>query len=146
MKAVLQRVSQAAVSVDGVEIASIGTGILVLLGVEAEDSSEKLTYQVNKLLQFRIFPDEAGKMSRSITDIQGELLVVSQFTLAANCNKGNRPSFENAMAPEQAKALYEQYVDLLRAQLEVSVKTGIFGAMMDVSLTNDGPVTFILEN
>lgn len=146
MKSVLQRVSQAGVSVDGTIVGQIGRGVLVLFGVEKDDTEEKLDYHIRKVLQLRIFEDEAGKMNHSVQDIQGELLVVSQFTLAGDCRKGTRPSFDKAMAPEEANRLYEAFVGRLRAESGLRVETGVFRAMMAVSLVNDGPVTFLLEN
>lgn len=146
MKAVLQRVRNASVTVDGKIVGQIGPGILVLFGVEKADTADKLDYQVKKLINLRIFEDEAGKMNRSIQDIQGGILVVSQFTLAGDCRKGNRPGFDNAMAPAEANAMYEAYVSKIRAESGLTVETGVFGSMMDVALINDGPVTFILEN
>ena len=146
MKSVLQRVSQASVSVDGEVIGQIGQGILVLFGVEKTDTPDKLDYQIKKLLSLRIFPDDAGKMNLSVQDIKGELLIVSQFTLAGDCRKGTRPSFDTAMPPAEAEAMYETFVRRLREESGLTVATGSFGAMMAVSLVNDGPVTFILEN
>lgn len=146
MKSVLQRVSSASVSVEGKEISRIESGLLVLFGVEKSDDSSKLDYHVNKLLGLRIFSDEFGRMNRSIQDIQGDLLIVSQFTLAGDCQKGNRPGFDNAMPATEAKALYECLVERLRNKSGLSVSTGLFGATMQVALLNNGPVTFILEN
>lgn len=146
MKTVLQRVSSASVTVDESIIGQIDRGILVLVGFSKEDDESKLSYHIDKLLKLRIFADEAGKMNLSVSDIGGELLIVSQFTLAGDCKKGTRPSFDSALAPDKARALYEQYVEQLRAQSNLKVETGEFGAMMQVALVNDGPVTFILEN
>jgi D-tyrosyl-tRNA(Tyr) deacylase len=147
MKAVLQRVSQASVTVDGQIVGQIGPGLLVLFGVEKADTADKLDYQVKKLLNLRIFSDEAGKMNRSVVDINGGVLVVSQFTLAGDCRKGNRPGFDNAMPPTEAESMYQQYVQQIQtAAPSLTVQTGVFGAHMDVALVNDGPVTFILEN
>jgi D-aminoacyl-tRNA deacylase len=146
MKSVLQRVSQASVTVDGQIIGQIGRGILVLFGVEKNDDTAKLDYHIAKLLKLRIFPDENDKMNRSIQDIGGELLIVSQFTLAGDCRKGNRPGFDNAMPPAEAECMYELFVKRLRQESNLKVETGSFGAMMQVSLINDGPVTFLLEN
>lgn len=146
MKTVLQRVSKARVVVNGDIVGQINQGILVLVGFAKEDDSSKLEYQVNKLLKLRMFSDDEGKMNRSVRDIEGELLIVSQFTLAGDCRKGTRPSFDNALPPQEAEDLYVEYVRQLKEQSNLNVETGRFAAMMDVSLTNDGPVTFILEN
>lgn len=146
MKSVIQRVSQACVTVDGQRIGQIGRGILVLFGVEKEDTPSKLDYHVGKLLRLRIFPDDNDKMNLSIQDIRGELLIVSQFTLAADCRKGNRPGFDNAKAPQEAEQLYHQFIQRLQQESGLTVETGSFGANMQISLVNDGPVTFLLEN
>ena len=146
MKTVIQRVSQASVTVDGQMIGQIGQGMLVLFGVEKHDDDAKLDYHLGKLLKLRIFADENGKMNRSIQDIQGELLIVSQFTLAGDCRKGNRPGFDNAKAPAEAERMYNMLVEKLRQTSGLKVETGSFGAMMQVALINDGPVTFLLEN
>src|SRR5262245_7225637 len=142
MKLVLQRVSEAKVTVEGRIVGQIGPGILVLFGVEKGDDDAKLDYHVGKLLKLRIFADEAGKMNRSVQDINGSLLIVSQFTLAGDCRKGNRPGFDNAMPPAEAERMYELFVRKLRNTSTLDVQTGSFGAMMQVSLVNDGPVTF----
>lgn len=144
MKAVLQRVRGASVAIDGYVFSSIDSGMLILFCVEKEDSRDKLQWLVNKVLGLRIFPDENGKMNKSIVDIQGEILVVSQFTLAADCKKGTRPSFDNAGNPDIAHLLYDDFVKLLKDSGLV-VKTGVFAANMQVSLINDGPVTFVLN-
>lgn len=146
MKCVLQRVSQASVTVDHQVIGEIGPGLLVLFGVEKADTDAQLDYHVGKLCRLRIFPDESGKMNRSVQDIQGGILVVSQFTLAGDCRKGNRPGFDNAKAPAEAERMYNRFIEKLREESGIRVETGAFGADMQVSLTNDGPVTFILEN
>lgn len=146
MKSVIQRVTQASVTVDNQVIGQIGRGILVLFGVEKSDDESQLDYHIGKLLRLRIFADENGKMNRSIQDIGGELLIVSQFTLAGDCRKGNRPGFDNAMPPAEAEQMYNRFVDRLRLESGLTVETGAFGAMMQVSLVNDGPVTFLLEN
>lgn len=145
MKSLIQRVSEASVSVDGQEVSRIGPGILVLLGIEKPDELSVVKAQAEKLLKFRIFSDEAGKMNQSVVDIQGEILVVSQFTLAADCRKGNRPGFDGAKPPQEAEALYEAYVKHLQTMSGLIVQTGVFGAKMAVSLINDGPATFLLE-
>jgi D-tyrosyl-tRNA(Tyr) deacylase len=145
MKAVVQRVSEAAVTVDGKICGRIEQGILVLLGVEKGDATKDADWLAEKIVNLRIFEDADGKMNRSLTDIKGEILSVSQFTLAGNCNKGRRPSFDTAAPPEEANHLY-QYFNGRLWQLGIPVQSGIFQADMKVSLTNDGPVTFILES
>jgi D-tyrosyl-tRNA(Tyr) deacylase len=144
MKAVIQRVKQAEVVVDGRVVSSIGQGILTLLGVQVGDDEAQVQKLIQKIVDLRIFEDEAGKMNRSLLDISGEHLIVSQFTLAGDCSSGRRPSFTTAERPERAKSLYEY---ALKQSEEKGVKTsaGIFQADMKVGLVNDGPVTFILE-
>ena len=144
MKAVIQRVKKASVDIDGKNYSSINSGMLILFCVEKDDDNEKLDWFVSKVLSLRFFEDENGKMNKSIVDINGEILVVSQFTLAADCKKGTRPSFDKAEAPEKANKMYEAFVSKLK-QNGVKVETGVFAAMMDVSLCNDGPVTFVLS-
>lgn len=144
MKAVIQRVSSAKVEVEGKSVGAIAKGILVLLGVEKGDMEKDADLLAEKIVGLRIFEDEAGKMNLSLADVEGKLLVVSQFTLAGNCSKGRRPSFDSAAPPEEANRLYEYFVAKTRA-LGVPVATGIFQANMQVTLTNDGPVTFILQ-
>jgi len=145
MIALIQRVSRASVTVDRMLTGRIGTGLLILLGVHHADTDSELKWLVNKCAQLRIFPDEDGKMNRSLEDIGGEALVVSQFTLYANAEKGNRPSYIGSAAPEVAEPMYERFIDALAARLGREVPSGIFGAMMDVELVNDGPVTIWLE-
>jgi len=145
MKALLQRVSTARVTVDSRVVAEIGKGLLVFLCAVKGDTDKDLDLLVKKVSQLRIFGDEQAKMNRSLLDIKGEALVVSQFTLAASTRKGNRPSFDAAEAPEQAKKLYEDFVGRLQA-VGVPVRTGVFAAMMDVSLVNDGPVTIWIDS
>ena len=145
MKAVIQRVLSASVSVDGKEIGSINQGLLILLGVAQEDTSTDLEYLVKKTVGLRIFKDEHANMNLSIEDVGGEALVVSQFTLCAETNKGRRPSFINAAPPEMADNMYQQYCKILREE-NISVQTGQFGAMMEVKLINDGPVTIVLDS
>ena len=140
MKAVLQRVSEARVDVAGATVGSIGRGILVLLGVEKGDGERDAAWLAEKIATLRIFEDEAGKMNRAVQDIGGDILAVSQFTLAGNCTKGRRPSFDTAAPPEEANRLYEYFVARVRT-LGVPVATGIFQADMQVHLVNDGPVT-----
>lgn len=144
MKALLQRVSSASVTVDGEVIGRIDRGLLVLLGVERGDDPAKAQRLAERVLAYRVFPDAEGRMNRSVTDIDGELLVVSQFTLAADTGGGNRPSFTPAAAPELGRSLYEQFVGYVRTS-RGRVETGRFGADMQVALVNDGPVTFLLQ-
>ncbi len=145
MRAVIQRVSRARVSVDGETTGEIGKGILVLLGVSREDSEKEADYLLEKILNLRIFEDEAGKMNLSLLDIEGELLVVSQFTLYGDARKGRRPSYIEAAEPTEANRLYEYFVAEARKQIR-KVETGRFQAMMDVELVNDGPVTILLDS
>jgi len=144
MKAVIQRVTSASVVVDGETVGEIGRGILVLLGVEKGDDEARAYWLAEKICNLRLFEDETGKMNLSVQDIGGSLLAVSQFTLAGNCDKGRRPSFDTAAPPDEGKRLYDYFVEALR-RLGPPVATGIFQADMQVSLVNDGPVTFILE-
>ncbi len=144
MRALMQRVSQARVTVDGSVVGEIGAGLLILLGVAKPDTLANAEFLVDKILNLRIFPDPAGKMNLSLLDTRGELLVVSQFTLYGDCRKGRRPSFDAAAPAEQARTLYESFVALARRS-GLRVETGVFQAHMDVSLVNDGPVTLMLE-
>lgn len=144
MIAVIQRVKKASVTINNELFSEIGQGILVLLGVEKNDVEEQAKFLADKISNLRIFEDDAGKMNLSLRDISGEMLVVSQFTLAGDCRKGKRPGFDNAARPETAIPLYEKFIEFVKEQ-NVHVKTGRFGAMMDVALVNDGPVTFILN-
>ena len=145
MKLLIQRVKNASVTIDNKIYSSINKGILGLLGVEKYDTKEQADFLINKLKNLRIFEDENNKMNLSVSDIQGELLIVSQFTLCSDCKKGTRPSFDNAMPPSEAKLLYEYFCKKLKTESNLEVKTGQFGAMMDIALINDGPVTFMLE-
>ena len=145
MRAVLQRVSAARVIIEGREHARIGAGMLVLLGVEKDDTPEDAVVLARRIVELRIFEDEGGKMNRSIADVRGQMLVVSQFTLLGDCRKGRRPSFDPAAPPDVAKSLYQKFVSEVDG-LGVPVSTGVFQAMMDVELTNQGPVTFILDS
>lgn len=144
MKALIQRVKKASVTIDDELYSSIGFGMLIFLGVEKEDEIENAQKLTEKLINLRIFEDEQGKMNQSILNVKGEILVVSQFTLAGDCKKGTRPSFDKAAPPDKANKLYEDFVKLI-SQYGLIVKTGKFQAMMDISLINDGPVTFMLE-
>ena len=144
MIALLQRVKRSSVKVDDRLISEIGEGLNILLGVLKDDNENDIEKLVKKIVNLRIFNDENGKMNLSVKDIDGEILVVSQFTLAGNVKKGNRPSFDDAMAPDEAKRLYEKFCEDLNKS--VKVKTGIFGAMMEVKIINDGPVTFIMDS
>jgi len=144
MKALIQRVKEAAVEAGGEEVSRIGTGLLILLGVTHSDSEEEAVSLADKVAKLRIFEDEGGKMNLSLIDVRGELLVVSQFTLYADCARGRRPSFIGAAEPEQAERLYDLFCSYLE-NMNLSVKKGIFGAKMLVKLTNEGPVTIILE-
>jgi D-aminoacyl-tRNA deacylase len=145
MRAVLQRVTEARVEVEGRVMGEIAHGLLVLLGVRHEDTRADVEYLVRKVVGLRVFSDDAGKMNRSVAETGGALLVVSQFTLYGDCRKGMRPSFDQAARPEQAKELYEAFVTLARAQ-DIRVETGIFQADMRVSLVNEGPVTIIIDS
>ncbi|MEI3356203.1 MAG: D-aminoacyl-tRNA deacylase [Clostridia bacterium] len=144
MKIVIQRVTNAQVEVDKKVVGKIGKGFLVLLGVTHEDTKENADYLVKKLCKLRVFSDENDKMNLSLKDVNGELLIVSQFTLYANCKDGNRPSFVEAAKPEQANELYEYFCSECKKN-DIKVEKGIFGADMKVSLLNDGPVTIVIE-
>lgn len=145
MIALVQRVSEAAVSVEGRTTGAIGRGLLVLLGVRHDDTPAEAAWLARKCAALRLFPDEEGRMNRSLVDVAGEALVVSQFTLYGDARRGNRPSFVDAAPPEQAEALYEAFVAELAAHLGRPVPTGVFGALMKVYLINDGPVTLWVE-
>jgi D-tyrosyl-tRNA(Tyr) deacylase len=144
MRALLQRVRQAAVEVDGREVGAIASGLVVFLGIGREDTPEDAQKLSEKTVQIRIFPDEKHSMNRSLEDVGGEILLVSQFTLYADCRKGRRPSFEPAEAPERAQALCQEFAQNLE-KLGYKPKEGVFGAHMAVRLENDGPVTILLE-
>ncbi|MDA7922173.1 D-aminoacyl-tRNA deacylase [Verrucomicrobiales bacterium] len=146
MRALLQRVSEASVTIDDKVYARIGSGFLILLGVEQDDDKTDIEWLVKKILGMRIFEDEEEKMNLSILDTGGDALVVSQFTLHARVKKGNRPSFERAARPEEAIPLYEKFISDFEKGLGRTVSTGKFGAMMDVALINDGPVTIIIDS
>jgi D-tyrosyl-tRNA(Tyr) deacylase len=144
MRALLQRVTQASVVVEGSVVGEIGAGLLILLGVAKPDAVADAAFLVDKIVNLRIFPDTEGKMNRSLLDIGGSLLVVSQFTLYGDCRKGRRPGFDAAAPAEQARALYESFVEIARRS-GLRVETGVFQAHMEVGLVNDGPVTLMLE-
>jgi D-tyrosyl-tRNA(Tyr) deacylase len=145
MRAVIQRVTRAQVTVDGQIRGSIQEGLLELLAVAADDGDADLAYLTEKTAGLRVFEDDAGKMNRSVQDIGGALLVVSQFTLFGDVRRGRRPSFDNAAPPQMADALYQRYVEMLRAK-GLQVETGVFQATMQVELVNDGPVTILLDS
>ena len=145
MRAVIQRVKNAQVAVEGSVVGQIGKGALILLGISKDDAQNDLDYLVDKVFNLRIFEDAAGKMNLSCAEAGGQFLVVSQFTLYGDCRKGRRPSFDRAAEPKTAENFYNDFVEALRKQ-NSKVETGKFKAMMDVSLVNDGPVTFILDS
>ncbi|HHW18888.1 MAG TPA: D-tyrosyl-tRNA(Tyr) deacylase [Firmicutes bacterium] len=145
MRAVFQRVKRASVTVEGQEISSIGRGALVLLGVGKDDTEKDAIYMAEKLAGLRVFPDDTGRMQLSLVDVAGQVLVVSQFTLYGDVKKGKRPGFDGAAPPEKGEELYEKVVEFLRA-MGLEVKTGKFGAHMDVELVNDGPVTILISS
>lgn len=144
MKAVIQRVSEAQVDVGGDTVSRIGYGILTLLGIEKGDTEEQLTKLISKIVELRIFPDAEGKMNRSLKEVNGEHLIVSQFTLAADCSKGRRPAFTTAERPDIAREMYEKAI-VMSGTLGVPTRGGVFQADMKVTLVNDGPVTFVLS-
>ena len=145
MRAVIQRVTRSGVQVGGEQVARISAGLLVLLGVADGDSTPQADFLADKIVNLRVFEDQDGKMNRSLLDTGGEMLVVSQFTLLGDCRKGRRPSFVGAAQPEAANRLYEYFIERCRKH-GVRAQTGRFGAMMQVDLVNDGPVTFVLES
>lgn len=146
MRAVVQRVSRAAISAGGTEIAAIGRGVMILLGVAEGDNEEDVSWLAGKIARMRIFADETQAMNRSVVEAGGEALVVSQFTLQASTRKGNRPSFIAAARPETAEPLYESFAERLSQEIGKPVSTGRFGADMQVSLVNDGPVTIVIDS
>lgn len=146
MRAVLQRVTEASVTVDGQVIGEIGKGIMVLFGMLGTDDDKTIEYMLDKVVNLRIFEDENGKMNKSLIDVNGEALVVSQFTLLADCSHGRRPSFINSAPPDIANALYEYFVQGMKDAGVSRVETGEFGADMAVELLNDGPVTILLDS
>lgn len=145
MKVLLQRVKRASVTIDEKLFSSINYGILALVGIEKGDTIEQVNKLADKIFKLRIFEDENGKMNRSILDVKGEMLVVSQFTLCGDCKKGTRPSFDRSAPPDIANSLYEEFIEKIK-NYGIKTGTGKFGAMMDVELINDGPVTFMLES
>ncbi|APM40369.1 D-aminoacyl-tRNA deacylase [Clostridium kluyveri] len=145
MRAVVQRVKRSKVEVDGKIIGEIGKGLNVLLGISVEDKKEDISYMKDKILNLRIFEDEEGKLNKSLLDVQGELLIISQFTLYGDCRKGRRPSFIRALGGEKASILYNEFIDQCR-DLVHDVQTGEFGADMLVSIENDGPVTIMIDS
>ncbi|MCL7746939.1 D-aminoacyl-tRNA deacylase [Halalkalibacter alkaliphilus] len=145
MKVVLQRTKKSSVSVNGETVGQIESGLTLLVGITHEDKSEDVTYVADKIINLRIFEDADGKMNLSLLDVKGQILSISQFTLYGDCKKGRRPNFMNAAKPDLAKELYDQFNDELRSK-GIDVQTGEFGAMMEVSLVNDGPVTLIVES
>jgi D-aminoacyl-tRNA deacylase len=146
MRVVIQKVSEAKVTVEGKEISSVGKGLLVFLGIEDADTEEDIDWLTKKIVQLRIFNDESGVMNRSVQEAGGDIIVVSQFTLHASTKKGNRPSYIRASKPDFAVPMYEKFIARTEEVLGKKVGTGIFGAMMDVSLVNDGPVTIIIDS
>ena len=146
MRVVIQKVKEASVTVEGEKISAIKSGLLILVGIEKEDTKEDIDYLVKKSTQLRIFDDENGVMNRSVMDVDGDIIVVSQFTLQASTKKGNRPSYIRAAKPDISIPMYENFVTAMETALGKKVGTGKFGAMMDVALINDGPVTIIIDS
>ena len=144
MRLVVQRVDNASVTIENELFSSIGQGYLILFGAEKGDTKAQADWLANKVSVLRCFPDENGKMNLSIKDIQGEMLIVSQFTLAGDVKKGTRPSFDKAMAPNEANEMYEYFISKVKEQ-NIQVKTGVFGAHMEIKLLNNGPVTFVID-
>ncbi|PHK33041.1 D-tyrosyl-tRNA(Tyr) deacylase [Nostoc linckia z16] len=145
MKAVIQRVSEASVTIEGEAVAQIGNGLVVLVGIEDTDTAEDIAWLTGKIVRLRIFCDDNGLMNHSVTDINGDIIIVSQFTLHASTKKGNRPSYIKAATPAVAVPLYEAFVQAMEQELKKPVQTGRFGADMKVALINDGPVTIIID-
>ena len=145
MKLVIQRVSEARVNVDGIAVGAIRTGLVVLVGISKSDTAKDADYLADKVLGLRIFPDDEGKMNRNVAEVNGGILVISQFTLYGDCRRGRRPSFDAAAPPDQALTLYNYFVNAVR-ESAVPVETGTFQAMMEVSLVNQGPVTIVIES
>ncbi|MDZ7805939.1 MAG: D-aminoacyl-tRNA deacylase [Gracilimonas sp.] len=145
MKAVIQRVSSSSVMVDNEITGAIDQGLLVLIGIHEDDTNKQMEWLCNKIIKLRIFEDEEGKMNRSVQDVNGGILLVSQFTLYANSDKGTRPSFIEAARPDKAEPMYDDMIEWFKANTNLNIQTGEFGAMMSVKMVNDGPVTIILE-
>ena len=146
MKIVIQRVLSASVLIQQGTVSEIQRGFLVLLGIHNDDTKQDVEYLVKKLINLRVFPDESGKMNLSLTDIDGQILLVSQFTLYADTKRGNRPSFIESATPDKAVPLYQLFIELLTRLMGQKIKTGVFGADMKISLVNDGPVTVIIDS
>lgn len=146
MRVVIQRVSEASVTIDGTVISSIGKGYMILLGIEESDTTEDIGWLSKKIVGLRIFSDSEGKMNLDIKEVSGDILLISQFTLHAQTKKGNRPSYIKAARPEQAISLYEQFINQLNSDLNKQIYTGEFGADMKVTLVNDGPVTIMIDS
>jgi len=146
MRVVIQRVSSASVTIDGIQTAVVGQGLMVLLGIEEDDNQEDVEWLCGKISRLRIFDDKGGVMNLSVTDIKGEILLVSQFTLHASTRKGNRPSYIRSAKPEKAVPLYESFISCLSLETRSTVRTGVFGAMMDIALVNCGPVTIVMDS
>lgn len=145
MRAVIQRVTEAKVEIDGVLKGAVNLGLLILIGIEEADNQDDIDWISSKIVQLRIFGDDAGMMNKSIVDVNGNILLISQFTLFGQLKKGNRPSFIKAARPEKAVPLYEKLIETLNNKLGKKIETGVFGADMKVSLTNDGPVTLLID-
>ncbi|GAA0177285.1 D-aminoacyl-tRNA deacylase [Clostridium sediminicola] len=145
MRAVVQRVRSSSVKVEGNIVGKIGYGLNVLLGISIDDGNEDIEYMKDKILNLRIFEDENGKLNKSLKDINGDIIIISQFTLYGDCRKGRRPSFSNALSGDKSKVLYEEFVKLCKSEVE-NVSTGVFGADMDVEINNDGPVTLLVDS
>lgn len=146
MKLLLQRVTSANVSVEGNIVGAIKKGFLLFLGVEDSDTNEQLKFLVNKVLKLRVFENEKGKLDKSIVEVGGSILVISQFTLCGSVTKGNRPSFSSAKKPEEAKKSYDHFIEMLNLNSELIIEAGVFGSSMKVELINDGPFTLFLES
>lgn len=145
MRIVLQRVSSASVSVDNEIKGSIQNGVMLLLGIHTDDTEETMRWMCDKILKLRIFPDEEGKMNRSVSDINGDILIISQFTLYGDTRKGTRPGFTEAAKPDIAEPMYKDMIQMFKERSDLKIHSGVFGAYMNVELVNDGPVTLILD-
>ena len=145
MRAVIQRVSRASVSVDGEQLGVISTGLVALIGICAADGNKDVDWLAEKIINLRIFPDDTGKMNRSLADIGGEMLIVSQFTLYGDCRKGRRPGYSNAASPDKAEPLYQRFIEQVDQQ-NIKTASGKFQAMMEVTIINDGPVTLLVDS